>query len=38
VRYHAADAAAERATVFKLSFEYLHICSPKTADFAEKIA
>jgi len=29
-------AAAERAKVFKLSFEYLHIYSSKVAIFAEK--
>ena len=27
--------SSERAKVFKLSFEYLHMYSPKSADFAE---
>jgi len=34
----AAHAAAERAKVFKLSFEYLYIFSSKVSIFVEKIA
>ena len=32
---HSADSAAERK-ILKLSFEYLHIYSPKSGDFCRK--